>query len=370
MSPTVSRRTATSLLRPLGVYAASRVVVLTTFAVAAHRHGYSLVTALGRWDGEWYRWVARYGYFSQPHGAPKVNVRAFFPLYPALVRGVSDVTGLSISVSAVVVSGLAGAAAACLLWLLALRTTDGPTALRAVALFAFFPGTFALSMAYAEPLFLVFAIACLLLVLRQRWVAAGVVAFLAGATRPDGVVLVIVTGYVAVKAVRARGGWRPLITPVLGAAGTIAFLCYLWARTGHPLEWFTVERTNWHNYFDAGSAQTIRVLGLVRHALHPLYDPQYLVTTLALVFVVGALIFLARSQLPVVLKLYAVISVLLSFTSHQVGTRPRAVLLAFPLFIAAAIGLRGRWFVLAMAVSAALLVVLSAVTAAPGTLTP
>ena len=396
-------RSAASAALPIGVYIASRLIVIATFAVAAGSSGYSLRTALHRWDGEWYTWVARYGYFAHPHGAPRVDVRAFFPLYPAVVHGLSSVSGLSIAVSAVVVSGVAGVVAAWLLWVLALRVTDSQTALRAVALFAFFPGSFALSMAYAEPLFLAFAIGCVLLLLRRQWLWAGVLALLAGATRPDGAVLVVVTVYAAVNAIRSsssrgnRGrnstpissgaqqvgvgvgvGERlrpvvaPVLVPVLACAGTLGFFGYLWARTGDPFIWFKVQRSNWHNYFDFGSAQIVRVLGLVRHALHPMHDPEYLVTTLALAFAAAGLVALIRyrHRLPTILTLYAFVSVGLSFTSHQVGTRPRAILLAFPLFIAVAIGLRGRWFALVLAVSAVLLAALSWVTATPGTLTP
>ena len=70
--------------------------------------------------------------------------------------------------------------------LLARRLFDDMVAERAMVLFAVFPGSFVLSFAYAEAMFIVLAAVCFWYLLDERWVLAGLAAALAGATRPNG----------------------------------------------------------------------------------------------------------------------------------------------------------------------------------------
>src|ERR1700738_96586 len=93
-----------------GLYMA---VVLAGLAVHEHM---SPARALQRWDGVIYQRIAAHGYQSQftyfPNGKPTRMDIAFFPLYPIAMRAVSEVTRLPLEASGVLISVLAGIAAA------------------------------------------------------------------------------------------------------------------------------------------------------------------------------------------------------------------------------------------------------------------
>lgn len=109
------------------------------------------------------------------------------------------------AVSGLIIAGVAGATATTAVWLLALRLDGAQTALRSAALFSFWPGSFALSMAYSEGLLVTLAAAALLALDRRRWALAGVLALLATATRPNGIAIAFACGWAAFVAVRNVG---------------------------------------------------------------------------------------------------------------------------------------------------------------------
>src|SRR4051794_12081649 len=198
-APTASSRRG--VVRALKWYLVSRLVVLAATVPAVFMHdpgsgpwpimpgNTALLRALGRWDGAWYLWVANQGYPTAGQFTHHLSEVAFFPLYPMTVRGVSAVTGWSELAAGVTVALLTGALATVLVWKLAVRLADEKVADRAVLLFVFFPGSFALSMAYAEGFMVVGAAACLLALLNRRWVLAGLAAAFATASRPNAVAI-------------------------------------------------------------------------------------------------------------------------------------------------------------------------------------
>ncbi len=110
---------------------------------------------------------------------------------------------------------------------------------------ALFPGSFVLSFAYTEALLLVFAMACLWCLMSQRWVAAGVLAALGTATRPNGLALVLACAVAAVIAIRDERDWRSLAAPILAPLGFIAFQVWLGQHTGEAGVWFRVQSEAW-----------------------------------------------------------------------------------------------------------------------------
>ena len=67
----------------------------------------SRVTPLARWDSGWYVAIAESGYEDPPTRAGQQTNHAFFPLYPALMRGVARATGLETSRAGALVSAAA-----------------------------------------------------------------------------------------------------------------------------------------------------------------------------------------------------------------------------------------------------------------------
>ena len=101
------RRRALDLLPPLGLYLVSRLVVLAASIPAVFHSnpgagpwpeitsGWALERVLTQWDGAWYIWVADRGYPTGTEYRHHLSDVAFFPGFPALIRGVASVTGLS-----------------------------------------------------------------------------------------------------------------------------------------------------------------------------------------------------------------------------------------------------------------------------------
>ena len=95
----------------------------------------------------------------------------------------------------------------------------------AMTLLCLYPGSVVMSWSYSEPLLIVCAAACLLLLDARRWVLAGLAAAIATGTRPNGLALVAVCAVGALIAIRQRREWRALAA-ALAPTGSIAFFVY------------------------------------------------------------------------------------------------------------------------------------------------
>src|SRR4029450_8469925 len=89
------------LATPLGVFAASRILVIGSVGAAPlMRHGPGLSSSLALWDGNWYLSAARgyslIGYVQHPvlGALPGQSNMAFFPVLPLSIRIVAALTGL------------------------------------------------------------------------------------------------------------------------------------------------------------------------------------------------------------------------------------------------------------------------------------
>ncbi|MFC8429423.1 mannosyltransferase family protein [Streptomyces sp. NPDC057253] len=183
------RRAAPALLG----YAAVRALGLLTLALwsaARDKSAYTLLTA--RWDALWYTRVAEGGYGYEvrlPNGDVHSNL-AFFPLLPWLERLLSAVTPLSYADAGFAVSLLASLAAAWGIFAVTDHVYGHRAGVCAVLLWAVLPVGIVQSMAYSESLFTALAAWSLYALLTERWVTAGLLASLAGLTRPVGLAVV------------------------------------------------------------------------------------------------------------------------------------------------------------------------------------
>ena len=329
---------------PLLAYAASRV--LTTFAIAlavkaAHSTPHQVITV---WDGRWYEKIARQGYpvtvpqadFAAGTGRQAQEAVAFFPLYPLLVRALDTILPGGADVAGVALSLTIGAVATVLVWIVAERVTDRRVADRAAILFAFSPGAFVLSLVYAEGLLIVLAAGSLLALMERRWVLAGLLAALAGASRPNATAVMAACAWAAGWAVWKHRDWRALIAPALAPVGMLAFFVFLWWHTGESLIWFRVQRQGWGEAIDFGVSN----LGVFADVFtRPLHNPNRIVLAVSMVSAVVLMVILVRAKLPGVLNVYALSGLGLVLASH-INARPRFIFVAFPIVIALAKAIR------------------------------
>ena len=248
-------------------YVAARVSTVLPVATALWMRDPSrqLLDVLVRWDGEWYLNIAEHGYPPlDPYLATDVpgdlsGNGAFFPLYPMLIRVASQVGDLTPSFAALLLSFAGGLAATLLCYVLMRHIAGDGAATRAAVLFAFFPGSFVFSMAYAEAITIAVAMACLLALLERRWLLAGVMTALATATRPNAIALVIPCAWAAVVHLRRTGQVSALAAPLLAPVGFLGHLAFLWWRTGEPLAWFIIQREGWGTKFGVGKPLSVEL---------------------------------------------------------------------------------------------------------------
>ncbi len=216
--------------------------------------GYLDMTVL--WDGSWYRKIAEGGYPAtlplDPDGQVSQNALAFFPVYPLLCRGLMALTGLSFPLVGSTVSLLLGLAAALVIVALFVRRMSPSVALGAMLVWAAFPSSPVLQIAYTESLACLVVAGWLWLVVERRWLGAGALALLVGLSRPIAAPLCIVLAVAFVARWRRRDE-APLRRPELvrmGASAVGAVLAVvLWPaivawRTGVP-DAFTQTQAAW-----------------------------------------------------------------------------------------------------------------------------
>ncbi|MGW0997531.1 mannosyltransferase family protein [Streptomyces sp. NPDC002520] len=367
------RRAAPALLGYAAVRALG-LVVLAAWSAAHGKSAYTLLTA--RWDSLWYSRVAELGYGYQvrlPNGDVHSNL-AFFPLLPWLERLLHTVTPLSYADAGFVVSLLASLAAACGIFAVAEWVYGRRVGVCAVLLWAVLPVGIAQSMAYSESLFTALAAWSLYAVLSGRWVSAGVLAALAGLTRPVGLAVVAavwvvgVTSFVRDRSARGTSGARsgehaptpasdahaervlntdgarettrapslttsaPVSRRVLGMLlaplGAAGYVLWVGHRTGKgPLGYLDVQ-AGWRNGFDGGYAFARFVADKFTSFPSALVGAGLMIGVALLIwlYVTGV-----RQRQPVALLVYTgVVLALALCASSYFGSKPRLLMPAFP----------------------------------------
>ncbi|MGH9068609.1 MAG: hypothetical protein ACRD0J_14145 [Acidimicrobiales bacterium] len=356
---------------PVFAYLLSRAVTLAATAAAGMIGHRSLASLLSSWDGIWYVRVATNGYPAHP--PPVFSTLGFFPLYPLTMRGVAGATGWPVLDSGLVIAGVGGLVATCLVWELCRSWWGRESADRAIALWCFFPGSIVFSLAYGEGLLIPLAAGCLLALQRRRWLVAGVLAGLATACGPDAVVLVPSCAVAAIVALVRGGRWRTLrswwalVAPVLAPAGIAGFAVYLWVHTGTPFATLSAQHQAWAERLTPVATWT-RVTLLFDHPLTRLNDIASVAGSAFLV--VTCFLLLRRRRPPAAAWVWSLGIAVLVLLSTNAPPVPRFLLTAFPLVAVLGYRLRANAYALVLAGFAGFLVASAAVTVATPFLTP
>ncbi|MBP2584439.1 hypothetical protein J3A78_004917 [Streptomyces sp. PvR006] len=336
--PALSRRTR--VLRPLrtldptvlavGGYAVTRLIGLAVLAIASAVTGEDGLHRLkGRWDSVWYVRIAENGYGYQatlPNGDVHPDL-AFFPLLPALERGLSTVLPLDAATAGLLVSWTAGLAAAWGMYRCGAHAFGTRAGLLLAVLWGVYPTAFVQSMAYTETLFTAFAAWSLYAVLRGRWILAGALCAAAGLTRPTAVALIAALGITALVAlVRDRRLPARTVAGVLIAPlGWLAYIAYVGVRQGSATAYFDVQAA-WGNSIDGGVALARFIAGL------PWPAALGICAALALLGWLVALCVRQRQPLPLLVYTVGVVFVSLVGAAYF-GSRPRLMMPAFGLLL-------------------------------------
>jgi hypothetical protein len=299
-----------------------------------------IIDVLTSWDGLWYLRIVRAGY---PRSVvPNVTYlvpdarAAFFPAYPLLVRYADRVIPGGDTLAALAVNVALGAVAVVIVGVIAKELFGFRVAERAMVLMALFPGSFVLSFAYTEALLITLAAACLWCLMRRYWWAAGLLAAMGTATRPNGLALVAACAVASFIAIKNERNWMSLAAPLLAPIGFVGFQWWLGQHTGESGVWFRVQREAWREGASYGLTAARRSWAAL---LHPLSSPINTITATSVLAVAVLLWFLWKHRLPWPMIAYSATVIALMLLPATVTARPRFVYTAFPLLISAA-----AWF--------------------------
>ncbi|MER5573917.1 hypothetical protein [Streptomyces massasporeus] len=312
---------------------------------------------LASWDGWWYQQVAEHGYDPVLKPVPGAtgmitlegNSAAFFPLYPTLMRLVSECTGLGLYGAGMVVSVLASFAAALGIYAVTKRLGGHRAGLVAAGLWAVWPGSGTEWSGYSESLYTALAAWACHAVMTRRWLTAGLLTFAAGLCRPTAVALVAALAFAAVMALRRRedGFRRPLAAVAIAPLGLFGYLAWVNYRMGDLNGYSKLQDGAWGHKFDWG-VHSFNVLTSipVGHFDYLFAMPFEDVIGVCVVLMVPVLtVLLIRLRPPAVLVVYTVLSYLMVMTTQQYfGNVSRYLLPLFPLFVPLALAMRRlRW---------------------------
>ncbi|MFB7276631.1 hypothetical protein ACFCZV_05945 [Streptomyces hydrogenans] len=318
------------LLLALGGYAVTRVLGLAVLAVAAAATGKDGFHRLsGRWDSVWYARIAEHGYGYQvtlPNGDVHSDL-AFFPLLPALERGLSAVLPLDAAGAGLLVSWTASLAAAWGIYRCGEHVVSARAGIVLAVLWGAYPTAFVQSMAYTETLFTALAAWSLYAVLRERWILAGLLCAFAGLTRPTAAALIAALGVTALVAlVRDRRlPWRTVAGVLLAPLGWLGYVVYVGVRESSATAYFDVQAA-WGNSIDGGVA--------LARFIASLPWPAALGLCAALALLAWLVVLCVRQRQPLPLLVYTVGVVVVSLVgAAYFGSRPRLMMPAFGLLL-------------------------------------
>jgi hypothetical protein len=377
------RRSARLAAPAIGLYLALRLIamaVTVALAVSARaqnvagfqyydgstdtvRGWRTIMDLLLAYDGRWYTFVAAQGYgqsgLVDPDGVPQNYRLAFFPLYPWMIRVVSQTTGMPVDAAAIVVSVLASIVAAWGIYAIGARLFNRRTAILLAGLWALVPEGVTEHAGFTESLYTALAAWALYAVLTREWVVAGILSSIAGLTRPTAVALIGTVGVAALVAIaRRRDSWEPYVAALFAPIGFLAYIVYAGRRLGRLDGFYDLQRNSWDSYFDYGKT-TLHDLLTILLAGDPQWDRTVFVV--AAVFVVAVIPLFALAGMVRthwVLMVFSAAMAIGVLGSHaHFSTLPRHMLPTFPLLVAPAVALshaRSRYLAVIL-VTAALL---------------
>ncbi|MFI1212674.1 hypothetical protein ACH4UV_34395 [Streptomyces sp. NPDC020802] len=308
---------------------------------------------LASWDGWWYQQVAAHGYDPALVPVPGAkglitlegNSAAFFPLYPATMRLVSECTGLGLYGSGMLVSVVASFVAALGIYAVAAQLGGRRAGLAAAGLWAVWPGSGVEWAGYSESLYVALAVWTCHSVMNDRWLTAGVLTFTAGLNRPTAVALIAALTVAALLALHRRHEdiARPWTAILIAPLGLVGYLLWVGNAMGDLGGYFELQDRAWAHSFDYGkhtvNVFTSMAVGNFDYLFaYPFADVIGAMVTLLALLLIPLLI---RQRPPLVLTVYTVLTFAMVMGSQQIfGNVSRYLLPAFPLFVSLAIRLR------------------------------
>jgi hypothetical protein len=272
--------------------------VVVSIRYFANNRGSSAEDVWSRVDAWSYLQIAAHGYSYR--ATDEYPFVAWFPGYPVAIRALGNVVGSQVG-AAVAISLVCGLSATVCFWVwTGSRLSPGARRMALAAWLLYAYGWYLYGTVYSDGMFLALALAAFVLVDRNRWWAAAVVAGAASGTRPVGlavgcglVVMLLVrdgilvgqgkgrisTAFALPARVDLRAlGWRHLAYAVTACWGVLAYSAYLGRRFGDPLLWVGVQ-SHWSQGPAGGPLVWFKLSMAARMVRDP--EAQYIASNLA-----------------------------------------------------------------------------------------
>ncbi|MBT2407168.1 hypothetical protein J7I97_28455 [Streptomyces sp. ISL-87] len=339
--------------KALLIHVALRAVGLAVMAVWAHAKGVRPLEILGgRWDAVYYVHIAESG-LTTAMASPSPCAQAgpgcqlaFFPVFPMAVRYLSYLTGLPVVWAAVGLGLVASVVAAWGIFAVTDKIYGRRVAFFTCALFAIVPAALVQSMAYTEPLFLALSVWAMYAVMSRAWLTAGVLALVAGATRPSGLSIVAAVALSALWEFlqwrRGRRAKRPRVGRMVAAAaiaplGWLGYVGFVGYHFGRWDGYFELQR-RWGSVFDGGF-DTVANLWRTFTEVHTTLNH----VTVSVTVVTAAVLFVImtrRRRPPAVVWIFTAVIMLIALGGAGFYfSKMRFILPAFPLLFPFALAL-------------------------------
>jgi hypothetical protein len=292
------------------------------------------------WDSGWYFDIAQRGYYYSAGGQSSI---AFFPLYPLLMRALARPFGGSdraLWLSGMVLSAVCLWAGLAVLHRLTEWTYGAREPARRAALYvAVFPFAYFFTQVYTESLFLLTTVSAVAAASRSRWGWAGVFGALATLVRPNGILIGVPLGLMALLD-------RPRVPDLLRRGAALAllplamagFCAFAWRLSGDPLGWLRAQDQWGYTVGNRPWVELMRLLdGLERNGLYgyffsdPLAPYYFVHGTVALACL--ALVPSVFRQLGLALGAYVAVSLYVPLTGNALEGIGRYVATLFPFFM-------------------------------------
>ena len=296
--------------------------------------------AFAAWDSGWYFDIARRGYLFDGSGHRAI---AFFPLYPLLMRLAAWPFGGT--ERALWIAGI-GLSYACFFLglvvlhrLTAARFADREAARRTVLYVSVFPFAYFFTQVYTESLFFLLSVSAVAAATTSRWGLAGALGFLTALVRPNGVLIAVPLGLLALA-----GRPRPLelarraLAVTLAPAGLAAYCLFAFRLSGDPLAWLHAQAQWGYTLGNRPWVELMRMLdGLERHGPYGYFfsdplAPYYFVHGMVALAVV-ALVPSVFVRLGPALGAYVAVTLYVPLTSNALEGIGRYTATLFPLFM-------------------------------------
>lgn len=307
----------------------------------------TFLTTLKTWDGQHYHYLAEEGYSAENMS------NAFYPLYPAGMTAVASIFGISAAWAGLLISNILSIGAAAFLYLLSREFMSVERATATVVLYLTYPVAFYTNILYSESLFLFLILGLFYGLYKENIGLSILMAFLLPLSRPQGVLVgfILIFFYFwkhrkqSIYITRNKETLVLLVFPI----GVMAYFLFMYLKTGSLAAGFEAQKHfisgnsvmnifNIKDWFVRNFANVdLSFHGFTNSVLDRLFFAFYAV-----------MLFVIYKKTDLTLFCYSLVIGLIPALSASFMSYSRYTLVIFPMFMALALILKSRYYVIAI----------------------